>query len=112
MTYLNIKPEKGLFSESRNRDRLSRFLSESEKLYLDSLQNIQPFIADLKTKIRKRKDEHSREKKAIRDKLTHDLQKFLAVRSQDQRLKLKRYFYVILLCFIIILLNIYFNLFF
>lgn len=85
-----LKTDGGMFAESRNRERVSRFIVEREELYLRSLGAVNAFVEQMKADHRKHKDEVRREKEANREKLLHEANKFIAERSQEKRLKLKK----------------------
>lgn len=86
----NLKPEGGLFAESRNRERLSQSINETENTYLKNLANVNDFVMNLKADHRRRRDEHRRQKEAQREKLLHEANKFMAERAKEKRLQLKR----------------------
>lgn len=85
-----LKPEGGMFAESRNRERISRFISDREELYVKSLAEVVSFVEQMKADHRKKKDEARREKEAERERLMHEASKFIAERAQEKRLKIKK----------------------
>lgn len=90
MTSRGLKYESGVFAESRNRERLTRALADVENTYLTNLTKISSIIDHIKKERRLKKDQKRRDQEAHREKLWREAQKFMAVRSQEKRLKLKR----------------------
>jgi Leucine-rich repeat (LRR) protein len=86
----NMKLEGGLFSDDRNLERLYLAILETEELYMTSLQQIPIFIENLKSEYRQKKDEKSREKASLKEKLLHNANKFIAQRAQEKRLLIKK----------------------
>lgn len=85
-----IVPESGMFAENRNRERLNRFIGDREAMYVQSLATVNTYILQLKADHRKHKDETRREREAHRERLLHEANKFIAQRSQEKRLQLKK----------------------
>lgn len=90
MAQRGMKYESGVFADSRNRERLTRALADVEDTYLTNLKKINSIVDHIKQDRRQKKDQKRREQEAHREKLLHEAQKFMAVRSQEKRLKLKR----------------------
>ena len=90
MTNRGLKYDAGVFAESRNRERLTRALSDVEDLYLTNLAKINHFVDRVKQDRRQKKDQRRKDLDAHREKLLHEAKKFMAVRSMEKRLKLKR----------------------
>ena len=85
-----MKYEPGMFADSRNRERLTRAITEVENTYLINLTKISIIIDYIKKERREKKDEKRRQNEAYREKLLHEAQKFIAIRSQEKRIKLKK----------------------
>lgn len=90
MAKRGLQSERGLFAESRDRDRLLRTLLQTDQLYLDAVQKVNAFVLDLKADQRRRRDENRREKEARKERLQHEANRFLAQRGLEKRLQLKK----------------------
>eukprot|EP01039_Chlorochromonas_danica_P010842 gene10842-12052_t len=90
MAKRGLQSERGLFAESRDRDRLLRTLLQTDQIYLDAVQKVNAFVLDLKADQRRRRDESRREKEARKERLQHEANRFLAQRGLEKRLQLKK----------------------
>jgi Leucine-rich repeat (LRR) protein len=90
MTNRGLKYESGVFADSRNRERLTRAIADVEETYVSNLKKINRIVDHIKQERRQKKDQRRHEQEAHREKLLHEARKFMAVRSQEKRLKLKR----------------------
>eukprot|EP01041_Mallomonas_annulata_P006376 gene6376-12890_t len=85
-----MKPDFSSFGSSRNRDKLLRYISDQEQVYLDELNRINEYIENVKQEKRQKKDEKRISDQEFRDKLLHEANKFSAIRSQEKRLLIKK----------------------
>jgi hypothetical protein len=85
-----LKYEQGVFADSRNRERLTRALTQVEDGYLRNLSRINGVVNRIKQERRQKKDQKRRDQEAHHEKLMHEANKFMAVRAQEKRIKLKR----------------------
>lgn len=90
MALRGIRAEAGLFTETRNRERLSRSIAETETNYLLVLRKLHAFIEDIKIQHRVKRDERRREKEAHKEKLLHEANKFIAKRGAEKRLQIQK----------------------
>lgn len=85
-----LKYDRGVFVEGRNRELLTRSQVQIEETYLNNLKKINEVVEQVKQDRRKRSDQKRREHEQFREKLVHEANKFIAIRAQEKRLKLKQ----------------------
>jgi len=85
-----LKPERGRFGKSRNRDRLFRFITDQETAYMMNIKKINDTVESVKREDRLKKDEKKRDAKGKKDALEQEANKFKAIRGMEKRLLVKR----------------------
>lgn len=85
-----IRYDRGLLVEGRNRELLSRSQISVEDNYKRNLGKINEVVESIKHDRRMKSDQKRREQEQFKEKLLHEANKFIAVRSQEKRLKLKQ----------------------
>lgn len=85
-----LKPDKGLLGDGRNRERLNRWLTKYEEVYLKRVNDLNNTIEDLKRNRRAEADERRQKAKEKRAALKRAADRFAAIRNQEKRLEMKR----------------------
>lgn len=85
-----IKYDRGLLVEGRNRELLTRSQISVEDNYKKNLGKINEVVESIKHDKRMKSDQKRREQEQFKEKLLHEANKFIALRSQEKRLKLKQ----------------------
>lgn len=85
-----IRYDRGLLVEGRNRELLTRSQISVEDNYKRNLGKINEVVESIKHDKRMKSDQKRREQEQFKEKLLHEANKFIAVRSQEKRLKLKQ----------------------
>lgn len=89
MQVRGLKPEKGMLGAPRNRERLIRAINETEESYFANLAIVSEVIEKVKSDRRQKQDEAKRAANAVKERLMHEAQRFIAIRGQEKRLKVK-----------------------
>lgn len=89
LTARKLKFDKIALSEGRNRERLNRYVTDQEKGYSLALSKVVGIIEEIKKEKRLQKEERKKDMAAVREKLLHEAQRFIAVRNQEKRLQVK-----------------------
>lgn len=85
-----MKVDRGAMATSRNRERLLRTLNTQEEAYLESLSKVNGLVESVKSDRRMRREERRHEQEAVKLKLRHNMERFIAVRGQEKRLQVKK----------------------